>query len=82
MVPHRSALRLGDSIYPLPSQLSRRLLRCRRRRAFPTRPGPVADPPFGRIALANTDLAGAMDHRYSMLEARGGVSQLLDAVVD
>jgi spermidine dehydrogenase len=34
--------------------------------------------PFGRIAFANTDLAGAMDHRYSILEARRAVSQLAD----
>jgi spermidine dehydrogenase len=37
--------------------------------------------PFGRIAFANTDLAGAMDHRYSILEARRAVSQLFDAVI-
>jgi spermidine dehydrogenase len=33
--------------------------------------------PFGRIAFANTDLAGAMDHRYSILEAQRAVRQLL-----
>jgi spermidine dehydrogenase len=33
--------------------------------------------PFGRIAFANTDLAGAMDHRYSILEAQRAVNQLL-----
>jgi spermidine dehydrogenase len=33
--------------------------------------------PFGRIAFANTDLAGAMDHRYSILEAQRAVQQLL-----
>lgn len=33
--------------------------------------------PFGRIAFANTDLAGAMDHRFSILEARRAVDQLL-----
>jgi len=38
--------------------------------------------PFGRIAFANTDLAGAMDHRCSILEARRAVSQLFDAVLD
>jgi spermidine dehydrogenase len=32
--------------------------------------------PFGRIAFANTDLAGAMDHRYSILEARRAVEQI------
>ncbi|HTQ61631.1 MAG TPA: NAD(P)-binding protein [Candidatus Solibacter sp.] len=37
--------------------------------------------PFGRIAFANTDLAGAMDHRYSILEAFRAVGQLLDGVV-
>ncbi len=37
--------------------------------------------PFGRIALANTDLAGAMDHRYSILEAQRAVGQLLDQVL-
>jgi spermidine dehydrogenase len=37
--------------------------------------------PFGRIAFANTDLAGAMDHRYSILEAKRAVEQLLDQIV-
>jgi spermidine dehydrogenase len=37
--------------------------------------------PFGRIAFANTDLAGAMDHRFSILEARRAVQQLLDQVI-
>ena len=37
--------------------------------------------PFGRIAFANTDLAGAMDHRYSILEAKRAVDQLLDQVL-
>jgi spermidine dehydrogenase len=37
--------------------------------------------PFGRIAFANTDLAGAMDHRYSILEAQRAVDQLLDQVL-
>jgi spermidine dehydrogenase len=37
--------------------------------------------PFGRIAFANTDLAGAMDHRYSILEAQRAVMQLLDQVL-
>ena len=32
--------------------------------------------PFGRIAFANTDLAGAMDHRFSILEAQRAVTQL------
>ena len=38
--------------------------------------------PFGRIGFANTDLAGAMDHRYSILEARRAVGQLLDQVLE
>ena len=37
--------------------------------------------PFGRITFANTDLAGAMDHRYSILEAQRAVGQLLDQVL-
>jgi spermidine dehydrogenase len=37
--------------------------------------------PFGRIAFANTDLAGAMDHRYSILEAQRAVNQLMDQVL-
>ncbi|HZH82522.1 MAG TPA: hypothetical protein VFD87_05210, partial [Phototrophicaceae bacterium] len=37
--------------------------------------------PFGRIAFANTDLAGAMDHRYSILEAQRAVQQLGDQVL-
>lgn len=37
--------------------------------------------PFGRIAFANSDLAGAMDHRYSILEAQRAVQQLLDQVL-
>jgi spermidine dehydrogenase len=37
--------------------------------------------PFGRIAFANTDLSGVMDHRYSILEANRGVEQLLDQVL-
>jgi spermidine dehydrogenase len=36
--------------------------------------------PFGRIAFANTDLAGAMDHRYSILEAQRAVRQVVDRV--
>jgi spermidine dehydrogenase len=38
--------------------------------------------PFGRIAFANTDLAGIMDHRCSILEARRAVGQILDAATD
>jgi spermidine dehydrogenase len=37
--------------------------------------------PFGRIAFANTDLAGIMDHRTSILEADRAVRQLLDLVI-
>ncbi len=37
--------------------------------------------PFGRIACANTDLAGIMDHRCSILEAERAVGQLLDQVL-
>lgn len=37
--------------------------------------------PFGRIAFANTDLAGIMDHRCSIQEAHRAVSQLLDQVL-
>ena len=37
--------------------------------------------PFGRIAFANTDLAGAMDHRYSILEAQRAVTQIFDQVL-
>jgi spermidine dehydrogenase len=37
--------------------------------------------PFGRITFANTDLAGAMDHRYSIMEADRAVGQLVDQVL-
>jgi spermidine dehydrogenase len=37
--------------------------------------------PFARIAFANTDLAGAMDHRYSILQAQRAVRQLLNQVL-
>jgi len=37
--------------------------------------------PFGRIAFANTDLAGIMDHRCSIVEAERAVGQLLDQVL-
>jgi spermidine dehydrogenase len=37
--------------------------------------------PFGRIAFANTDLAGIMDHRSSILEAQRAVGQLVDQVL-
>jgi spermidine dehydrogenase len=37
--------------------------------------------PFGRIAFANSDLAGIMDHRSSILEASRAVEQLTDQVI-
>jgi len=37
--------------------------------------------PFGRIAFANTDLAGAMDHRFSILEAQRAVNQIIAQVL-
>jgi spermidine dehydrogenase len=46
------------------------------------RPAPrdvLRDRPHGRIAFANTDLAGAMDHRNSIREADRAVKQLLGA---
>ena len=39
----------------------------------------LRDHTHGRIAFANTDLAGAMDHRNSIREADRAVKQLLDA---
>jgi spermidine dehydrogenase len=42
-------------------------------------PGEVLrNTPFGRIAFANSDLAGIMDHRASILEARRAVGQTID----
>jgi spermidine dehydrogenase len=41
----------------------------------------LREAPFGRIAFANTDLTGAMDHRYSILEAKRAVEQLFDQVL-
>jgi len=38
--------------------------------------------PFGRIAFANTDLSGIMDHRNSILEANRAVEQLLEQVLE
>jgi spermidine dehydrogenase len=43
------------------------------------KPGPgdvLRQNPYGRIAFANSDLAGIMDHRMSILEARRAVSQI------
>ena len=39
----------------------------------------LRDRPHGRIAFANTDLAGAMDHRNSIREADRAVTQLVGA---
>jgi len=39
----------------------------------------LADPPHEQIAFANTDLAGASDHRNSIREADRAVKQLLGA---
>ena len=42
-------------------------------------PGEVLrNTPFGRIAFANADLAGIMDHRASILEAQRAVGQTMD----
>ena len=43
------------------------------------KPGPgdtIRQNPYGRIAFANSDLAGIMDHRMSILEARRAVQQI------
>jgi spermidine dehydrogenase len=48
------------------------------------KPGPrdvLRGAPFGRIAFANTDLSGNMDHRASIIEADRAVQQLLDQVI-
>ena len=34
--------------------------------------------PFGRIAFANSDLAGIMDHRTSILEAQRAAGQVMN----
>ncbi len=47
----------------------------------PAPPDILRAAPFGRIAFANTDLAGIMDHRCSILEAQRAVGQLLDQVL-
>lgn len=41
----------------------------------------MREAPFGRVTFANSDLAGAMDHRFSILEAKRAVEQLLDRVL-
>jgi spermidine dehydrogenase len=43
------------------------------------KPGPgetIRQNPYGRIAFANSDLAGIMDHRMSIFEARRAVQQI------
>jgi len=43
------------------------------------KPGPgevLRQNPYGRIAFANSDLSGIMDHRMSILEAQRAVSQI------
>jgi spermidine dehydrogenase len=45
------------------------------------KPGPgdvIREKAFGRIAFANSDLAGIMDHRMSILEAKRAVGQIRD----
>jgi spermidine dehydrogenase len=37
--------------------------------------------PFGRVTFANTDLAGAMDHKMAILEGHRAVGQILDRVL-
>jgi spermidine dehydrogenase len=37
--------------------------------------------PFGRITFANSELAGTMDHRFSILEGQRAVGLLLDQVL-
>ncbi len=42
-------------------------------------PGPgevIRNHPYGRVAFANSDLSGIMDHRMSILEARRAVEQI------
>jgi spermidine dehydrogenase len=38
----------------------------------------IREQAFGRIAFANSDLAGIMDHRMSILEAKRAVGQIRD----
>lgn len=48
------------------------------------RPAPgdvIRQNPYGRIAFANSDLAGIMDHRMSILEARRAVGQIANRTV-
>jgi spermidine dehydrogenase len=41
----------------------------------------LRDAPFGRIAFAQSDLAGAMDHRNAFIESNRAINQLLDTVL-
>jgi spermidine dehydrogenase len=46
-------------------------------------PGPgdyLRNNPYGRIAFANSDLAGIMDHRMSILEAQRAVAQISERI--
>ena len=46
-------------------------------------PGPgdvLRRTPYGRIAFANSDLAGIMDHRTSIQEARRAVDQIVSRI--
>jgi spermidine dehydrogenase len=40
----------------------------------------IRNHPYGRIAFANSDLSGIMDHRMSILEARRAVQQIAEKV--
>lgn len=45
------------------------------------KPGPgdvLRQNPYGRVAFANSDLGGIMDHRMSILEARRAIKQVTD----
>jgi spermidine dehydrogenase len=47
------------------------------------KPGPgevLRNTPFDRISFANSDLAGIMDHRTSILEAHRAVGQALERI--
>ena len=47
------------------------------------KPGPgeaLRSTPFDRISFANSDLAGIMDHRTSILEAHRAVRQALERI--
>ncbi len=41
----------------------------------------LRDGPFGRIAFAQSDLSGAMDHRNAFIESNRAMNQLLDRVL-